>query len=195
MQEEGLDSYSKLVNLYWVVFEVPLNQSYLDSHEWTVLGSSWGKLNMFSSHGLNVAVFGLLSTWYISEKPKILVALCSDTARPMWRCQWIAGAHHLINIYSDLLARTKWSYFHWDRIRWDTGLCWGGKRQYNASLHGGHIFSVPRDVFLRSWGHLMGWAQWRTVWSNHIHGRVILVWLKASLSLFPGLALSAPSWV
>lgn len=72
------------------------------------------------------------------------------------------------------------------------GLHWGDGWQYNVFLQGGRIFSLPRDVFLRSWGHLMGRAQCRAVWPNHIHGRVILVWLKASLRLFNGFVWVAP---
>lgn len=72
------------------------------------------------------------------------------------------------------------------------GLHRGDGWQYNVFLQGGRIFSLPRDVFLRSWGHLMGRAQCRAVWPNHIHGRAILVWLKASLPPFNHFTAVAP---
>lgn len=94
--------------------------------------------------------------------------------------------HHLIKTYDRVLffLHQNDPCLHWTWIQTETKDSFTVGRQHNAFLQGGRIFSLPRDVFLRSWDHLMGRAQCRTVWPNHIHWGVILVWLKASLFLF-----------
>lgn len=94
--------------------------------------------------------------------------------------------HHLIKTYDRVLffLHQNDPCLHWTWIQTETRDSFTVGRQHNAFLQGGRIFSLPRDVFLRSWDHLMGRAQCRTVWPNHIHWGVILVWLKASLFLF-----------
>lgn len=98
--------------------------------------------------------------------------------------------HHLIKIcdFFVVVLNQNDCYFHWDYMWAElvTLRC-----QHNVFLHGGRILPLPRDVFLRSWGHLMGRAQCKAVWPNHIQWRVILI--KSITSPFRILCVSSPS--